>query len=504
MYGIDTVNHDSDPMDDQGHGTHTAGTIAAVGNNGIGVVGVNWNAKILACKFLDADGSGTDAGALECFNYITALRNRGENIRVSSNSWGQQRGSDPPSAVLQAAIDAAGEAGILNVFGAGNDGTNNDTSPFDPASYSSPSIVSVASSDPSDHRSYFSNYGATSVDIAAPGENIMSTYLGNGYEVLDGTSMATPHVAGVAALLATMDPTLSVPALKALLLDNVDQLPAWTGRVVVRRPAERVQGRERGESAATTTSRRSRSRARPRATPSRNRRRSRSRRRPATATARFSASSFYANGAPVGAATSSPYVATWTGVPAGSYTLTAVATDDLFGTTTSAPVNITVVANFAADGDAHESDGGRDVHVAGGDHGRGDRERQRRHDRLGRLLRERPADRHRRGGAVQRHLGRADGQLLAHGDRDGQPGRDDRVGAGAHHGESDSWPHEHRARDQRRNGPRRRRPTRPTTRLRARSTATARALAGARAAAGATARPTRGRTGSKSISAASS
>ncbi|HKW01637.1 MAG TPA: Ig-like domain-containing protein [Vicinamibacterales bacterium] len=344
VYGIDTVNHDSNPMDDQGHGTHTAGTIAAVGNNGIGVVGVGWNTKILACKFLDADGSGTDAGALECFNYITALRNRGENIRVSNNSWGQQRGSDPPSAVLQAAIDDAGEAGILNVFGAGNDGTNNDTSPFDPASYSSPSIVSVASSDPSDHRSYFSNFGATSVDIAAPGESIMSTYLGNGYEVLDGTSMATPHVAGVAALLAQMNPTLSVPALKALLLDNVDQLPAWTGRVV-------SGGRLNAFKAASAVS-----------PPNNNKptvaitspTEGYSVKEPATITLEATASDsdgtvqrvvFYANGNPVGAATSSPYVATWTGVPAGSYTLTAVATDDLFGTTTSAPVNISVFAN---------------------------------------------------------------------------------------------------------------------------------------------------------------
>ena len=180
VYGIDTLHHDSNPMDDEGHGSHTAGTIAAVGNNGLGVVGVSWNTKILACKFIGADGSGTDAGALECFHYITALRNRGEHNRVSSNSWGQSRGSDPPSAVLQAAIDEAGEAGIINIFGAGNDGTNNDVSPFDPASYSSPSIVSVASSDATDHRSSFSNYGALSVDIAAPGEGIMSTYLGNG------------------------------------------------------------------------------------------------------------------------------------------------------------------------------------------------------------------------------------------------------------------------------------------------------------------------------------
>ena len=97
VYGIDTANHDSDPMDDQGHGTHTAGTIAAVGNNGVGVVGVNWNAKSWRASSSNADGSGTDAGAIECFNYIVALQNRGVNIRVTSNSWGAQRGSAPPA-----------------------------------------------------------------------------------------------------------------------------------------------------------------------------------------------------------------------------------------------------------------------------------------------------------------------------------------------------------------------------------------------------------------------
>src|SRR6185369_11415826 len=168
VYGIDTVNHDSNPYDDQGHGTHTSGTIAAVGNNNLGVVGVNWRAKLLSCKFLDAAGSGTDAGAIECFNYIVMLRNRGENIRVSSNSWGESR-SGPPSSVLRAAIDAAGDAGIINIFGAGNDGTDNDIAPFDPASYGSSSIIAVASSGHADEPSYFSNYGRTSVDLAAPG-----------------------------------------------------------------------------------------------------------------------------------------------------------------------------------------------------------------------------------------------------------------------------------------------------------------------------------------------
>jgi len=157
VYGIDTVNHDSNPMDDQGHGTHTSGTIAAVGNNGIGVAGVNWNAKILACKSFDATGVGSDAAIIQCFNYIVALRNRGENIRVSSNSWGGYRGGSISQA-LKNAVDAAGNVGILNVFSAGNDGRNIDVTPFDPASFPSSSVVSVAASDQSDNRASFSNY----------------------------------------------------------------------------------------------------------------------------------------------------------------------------------------------------------------------------------------------------------------------------------------------------------------------------------------------------------
>ena len=344
VYGIDTANHDGNPMDDQGHGTHTSGTIAAVGNNNLGVVGVSWNTKILACKFLDSSGSGTDAGAIECFNYITLLRNRGENIRVSSNSWGQDRGSDPIDAVLVSAIDAAGNAGIINIFGAGNDGTNNDVAPFDPASYPSPSIVAVASSDATDHRSYFSNYGATSVDLAAPGEDILSTYLGNGYESLSGTSMATPHVAGVAAVLAQMNPGLTVAEIKQMLIDNVDQLPAWNGRVV-------SGGRLNAFKAASAV------------TPSTNQPPSvaitspvegATAKEPATVTVSADASDsdgtiqrvvFYANGAPIGAVTSAPYTITWLNVPAGAYTLTAIATDNQFGTTTSAPVHIVILAN---------------------------------------------------------------------------------------------------------------------------------------------------------------
>src|SRR5688572_31170114 len=228
VFGIDAANGDSDPMDDHGHGTHTAGTFAAAGNNGVGVTGVTWNAKILACKFLKADGRGLDSGAVACFNYIAALKQRGVNVRVTSNSWGDVRSG--PASVLKNAIDAVGALGIVNVFAAGNDGTNNDIVPFDPASMSSSSIVSVAASDGSDNRAGFSNYGASSVDLAAPGVSILSTTV-SGYGYASGTSMAAPHVAGAAALLASIDPSLSVDSLKLLLLQQVDPVPAWAGLV---------------------------------------------------------------------------------------------------------------------------------------------------------------------------------------------------------------------------------------------------------------------------------
>jgi len=343
VYGIDTVNHDSNPFDDQGHGTHTAGTIAAAGNNGLGVVGVNWNAKLLSCKFLDANGSGTDAGAIECFDYITTLRARGENIRVSSNSWGSSRSDEPVSQALKDAIDQAGALGIINIFGAGNDGTDNDVSPFDPASYDSDSIVSVASSGTTDRPSFFSNYGATSVDLAAPGENILSTYPGGAYETLSGTSMATPHVAGVAALLVKLDPTLTVPAIKQLLLDNVDQSTRWAGKVVSggRLNAWRAAAAV-GASANTPPN--------------------------VAITAPFDGASFkapalvsleavasdddgtvqqvafYANGALIGVDASSPYGVVWNAALPGSYLITAVATDDRFATATAA-IHVTILAN---------------------------------------------------------------------------------------------------------------------------------------------------------------
>jgi len=233
VHGIDALNHDGDPMDDFGHGTHVAGTIGAQGDNGVGAVGVAWNPQILACKFLDSNGNGTDAAAIACFDYLIEQKvDRGVNIRIANNSWGSARDlSAPFPQALKDAIDEAGEAGIINVFAAGNFAANGDVAPFDPANFGSASIVSVAASDEYDARAGFSNYGSTSVDLAAPGANIFSTYF-DGYAYSSGTSMAAPHVSGTLALMVSQNPSLTVAALKSRLLGSVDLLPPWAGHTV--------------------------------------------------------------------------------------------------------------------------------------------------------------------------------------------------------------------------------------------------------------------------------
>ncbi|HKZ78399.1 MAG TPA: S8 family serine peptidase [Pyrinomonadaceae bacterium] len=231
VYGIDTINHDSNPADDGGHGTHVAGTIGAVGNNNKGVVGVNWAVSIMAIKSHDSAGNGTSASVIEAFQYATMMRQRGVNVRVTNNSWGGAPEAAVYDQALKDAIEAAGSAGILNVCAAGNANNNNDANPFYPASYDSPSIIAVAASDQNDNRAGFSSYGATSVDLAAPGVGILSTY-GNSYTPLSGTSMATPHVSGAAALISAFNPYLTVTQLKSSLLNNVDTLPQWSGLTV--------------------------------------------------------------------------------------------------------------------------------------------------------------------------------------------------------------------------------------------------------------------------------
>jgi len=230
--GWDFANNDNNPMDDNGHGTHVAGTIAATGNNGTGVAGVV-NAKILPLKFLDALGSGSISAAIAAINYATKLNQSGINIRVTNNSWGAGGGST----ALYDAIKANGDAGMLFIAAAGNGGAdgvgdNNDTTSNFPSNYALDSIVAVAATDRNDARASFSNYGATTVDLAAPGVAIASTYTGNQYVYLDGTSMASPHVAGAAALAFSYAPGATATQVKAAMLNGTDPIAAMSGTSV--------------------------------------------------------------------------------------------------------------------------------------------------------------------------------------------------------------------------------------------------------------------------------
>ncbi|MEP4892170.1 MAG: S8 family serine peptidase [Aliiglaciecola sp.] len=227
VYGIDTVNGDTDPMDDQGHGSHVSGTIGATGNNGIGVVGVNHEVSIAGCKFLAADGFGDTAGAIECIDYFVSLKDAGVNVRALNNSWG----GGPFSQALKDSITAAGDADILFVAAAGNDGTDNDALPHYPSNYENDNVLSVASVNRTDGDSGYS-YGLTTVDMAAPGTAILSTTPGNGYSSYSGTSMATPHVAGAAALVWSFNPDLTALEMKDLLMATGDDNAVMQGRTV--------------------------------------------------------------------------------------------------------------------------------------------------------------------------------------------------------------------------------------------------------------------------------
>jgi hypothetical protein len=214
VYGYDFCNYDGNPMDDHYHGTHCAGTIGAVGDNGEGVAGVCWDVRIMALKFLDSGGSGWTSDAINCVEYSILM---GANL--SSNSWG----GGGYSQGLKDAINAAGAAGMLFVAAAGNDSSNNDTYPFYPSSYDCNSLIAVMATDRNDNKSGFSNYGLVSVDLGAPGSSILSCEPGSSYQYLSGTSMATPHVAGASALLWSMNQMLSNSEVKDILLQTVDK-----------------------------------------------------------------------------------------------------------------------------------------------------------------------------------------------------------------------------------------------------------------------------------------
>ena len=228
VYGWDFVNGDSNPFDDNGHGTHVAGTIGGVGNNGRGVTGVAWEVSVMGLKFLSASGSGSTSAAIAAINYATMMRRDfGINVVATNNSWG----GGGFSTSLRNAIDAGGGAGILFVAAAGNESNDNDASPSYPASYTSTSIISVAATTRSNQLADFSNYGATSVDLAAPGQSIYSTTPNNSYATYSGTSMATPHVAGVVALLAAAAPQATASQIRTAILNGTTQLGTLSGRV---------------------------------------------------------------------------------------------------------------------------------------------------------------------------------------------------------------------------------------------------------------------------------
>src|SRR6185503_529230 len=196
-YGFNAIDRASDPMDENGHGTHCAGIIGAEGENNIGIAGVNWKVQIMPLKFMNAGGFGTTKDAIEAINYVIDRKKAGVNVRIISASWG----STQRSRSLEDAIRKAYENDILFVAAAGNATTNNDRTPHFPSSYNVPNVISVAALDRNDSLASFSNYGVKSVAIAAPGVDILSTWLGNAYEEKSGTSMATPVVSGVAALI---------------------------------------------------------------------------------------------------------------------------------------------------------------------------------------------------------------------------------------------------------------------------------------------------------------
>ncbi len=220
--GWDFNNDDNNPFDDNDHGTHVSGSIGAVGNNGKGVVGVCWNVSIMPLKFLAGNGSGTTDDAVGAIIYGANM-----GAKVLSNSWG----GGGKSQALEDAIKFAHQKGVLFVAAAGNDFSNNDKAPTYPANYEVPNVVSVAANTSSDQLAGFSNYGKKTVELSAPGNNIFSTVARGQYASLSGTSMATPHVSGAAALVLSQYPNLSVNQLIIRLLGSVDRKSKYADKV---------------------------------------------------------------------------------------------------------------------------------------------------------------------------------------------------------------------------------------------------------------------------------
>ena len=224
IHGYNFSENKGDSTDDNGHGSHCAGTIGARGDDGAGVAGVNWNVSLMAVKFLDANGSGTLANGVKAIDYA-----RKNGAKVLSNSWG----GGPFTQALFDVISATEKADELFIAAAGNDASDNDADPGYPASYKIENIISVAAVDARGELADFSNYGATTVHLAAPGVNIYSTAPApTNFQFMSGTSMATPHVAGAAALLLADNPNQSYLQLKKRLIAGARPLHSLKGKTV--------------------------------------------------------------------------------------------------------------------------------------------------------------------------------------------------------------------------------------------------------------------------------
>ena len=221
-WGWDFWNNDNNPTDDNGHGSHTAGTVGAVGNNAKGITGVCWNVRLIGLKIGSASGSVSSSAGISALNYCTT-----KGVKVSNHSWG---GSTSSSA-FSSAVAAAQSAGHMLVCAAGNSGVS---TPFYPASYSQDNVLSVAAVDNDGRLASFSNFGATNVDLGAPGVNIYSCSKNNdtSYAYLNGTSMAAPHVTGVAALIWSQNPGWSYQQVRSKILSSVKPLSSLAGKTV--------------------------------------------------------------------------------------------------------------------------------------------------------------------------------------------------------------------------------------------------------------------------------
>lgn len=221
IHGYNFVAESGDSADDNGHGSHCSGTIGAQGNDRYGIVGINWDVSIMAVKFISYDGTGTLENAVKAIDYA-----RKNGAQIMNSSWGGLA----KSLILQQAVADANAAGILFVAAAGNNGSDNDRAAFYPASYTTDNVISVGAVNNRARLSSFSNFGLTTVHVAAPGENILST-TPQGFETMSGTSMAAPHVAGVAALLLSSEPNLNFKEVKSRIIENARPLFRLKNRV---------------------------------------------------------------------------------------------------------------------------------------------------------------------------------------------------------------------------------------------------------------------------------